>query len=86
MACALKRRNDDGEPSAAGVELTSGSGDNLLARTAKKKQLLPSAGIKDGEATGIDLTANLSDSVLVRVLELLPDALELVRTGALLRR
>ncbi|XP_034605032.1 uncharacterized protein [Setaria viridis] len=80
MACAAKGRNDGGELSAAGVELTGGSGGNFLARQARLKG-------RGRATTGrVDLTGLLSDDVLVRVLERVPDARDLVRTGALSRR
>lgn len=60
------------------------AGDDVLAR--KANQLRPSADLKDGAAlAGVDLTGGLSDDKLVRVLELVPDARDLVRTGALSR-
>uniref|UniRef100_K3Y6Z1 F-box domain-containing protein n=1 Tax=Setaria italica TaxID=4555 RepID=K3Y6Z1_SETIT len=80
MACAAKGRNNGGELSAAGVELTGGSGGNFLARQARLKG-------RGRATTGrVDLTGLLSDDVLVRVLERVPDARDLVRTGALSRR
>ncbi|CAN6229557.1 unnamed protein product [Urochloa humidicola] len=82
MASAARPPDGGGggdELSAAGIKLT---GDDVLARKANNRRH-PPARLKGRR---VDQTGRLSDDVLVRVLELLPDARDLLSTGALSRR
>ncbi|CAN6269281.1 unnamed protein product [Urochloa humidicola] len=82
MASAARPPDGGGggdELSAAGIKLT---GDDVLARKANNRRH-PPVRLKGCRA---DQTGRLSDDVLMRVLELLPDARDLLSTGALSRR
>jgi hypothetical protein len=68
--------------------ISGGDDGNVLERKSKRRKTTApsSAGPSGGAGAAPDLISCLGDDVLVRVLELLPDARDLVRTGALSRR